>query len=129
MRPPELTLTALPGTFAICRLPPDAPLPGWATGGAWYSITRTADEVSIVCEPERVPAGVQMERGWRALQVAGPLDFALTGVLAALAGPLAEAGISLFAVSTYDTDYVLVKTDRWEAALGVLRAAGHTLPA
>jgi hypothetical protein len=78
-----------------------------------------------VCPAARVPDDVRAERGWRALAVAGPLDFALTGVLAALAGPLADAGVSIFAIATYDTDYVLVRADRLADAVGALRAAGH----
>ena len=81
--------------------------------------------MTVVCAAARVPADARAERGWRALRVAGPLDFALTGVLAAVAVPLADAGVSIFAVSTFDTDYVLVRADRLEAAVAALRAAGH----
>jgi hypothetical protein len=125
MNTPILDLTPLPERLAVCRLPADAPLPAWAMTGPWSSITRTADELSIVCREREAPGDVIAERGWRALKVAGPLDFGLTGVLAALAGPLAEAGVSLFAVSTYDTDYVLVKADRLAEAVRALIAAGH----
>jgi hypothetical protein len=90
-------------------------------------VTRTPDELSVVADEAAVPAGVRAERGWRALQVAGPLDFNLTGILASLAYPLARAGISLFAVSTFDTDYVLIKEDKLHDALAALQAAGHTL--
>lgn len=120
----SLTLDVLPETLAICRLPPDAPLPDWAVGGGLVSITRTAAELSIVCRAERVPPGVTVVGGWRCLRVAGPLDFALTGVLAALAEPLAQAGISLFAVSTYDTDYLLVPERHLNAAVAALEGAG-----
>ena len=87
----------------------------------------TAADTSIVCASARVPDGVRAERGWRALTVEGPLDFALTGVLAALAVPLADAGVSIFAVSTYDTDHVLVRSDRLADAVEALRAAGHSV--
>lgn len=127
MSRPGLTLRVLPGALAVCRLPPDAPLPGWAAGGGLVSLTRTAAELSVVCREEGVPEEVQSERGWRALALAGPLDFALTGILAALAGPLAEAGIALFALSTYDTDYVLVKATALARAIAVLQAAGMTI--
>ena len=120
----SLTLDVLPEMLAICRLPPDAPLPDWAVGGGLVSITRTAAELSIVCRAERVPPGVTVVGGWRCLRVAGPLDFALTGVLAALAEPLAQAGISLFAVSTYDTDYLLVPERHLNAAVAALEGAG-----
>jgi hypothetical protein len=96
-------------------------------GGALVSLTRTEQELSVVCREAAVPAEVQSERGWRALEVVGPLDFALTGILAALAGPLAAAGISIFALSTYDTDYVLVKATTLARAIAVLQAAGLTI--
>ncbi len=119
-----LTLTVLPGTLAVCRLPADAALPAWAGGGALLSLTRTADELSVVCGEDAVPAGVTGERGWRAFQVAGPLDFALTGILARLTAPLAQAGIAIFALSTYDTDYLLVRTPMLAPACAALRQAG-----
>jgi uncharacterized protein len=116
----------LPGALAVARLEPGAPLPEWAgPAGALHAVVRTAEETSIVCPAEAVPDEVRAERGFRALQVAGPLDFALTGVLAALAGPLAEAGISIVALATFDTDYVLVRAERLDAAVEALRAAGH----
>jgi hypothetical protein len=124
---PPLTLFLLLDTFAVCRLPAGAALPAWATAGAFYAVTRTADELSIVCVQEQVPAGVTCQPGWRCLQVAGPLDFALTGVLASLAQPLAAAGISIFTLSTYDTDYLLVRDETLDAARAALRNAGHTL--
>jgi hypothetical protein len=122
-----LTLRVLPGVLAVCRLPPDAPVPGWANSGALVSVTRTAEELSVVCAAAAVPTGVQSEGGWRALAVVGPLDFGLTGILAGLTAPLAAAGISIFALSTYDTDYVLVREPALAAAIGVLRQAGMTL--
>lgn len=120
-----LQLTVLPGCFGVCRLPADSPLPAWATRSTFWSLTRTAAELSIVCAQEVVPPEVRCERGWRCLQVLGPLDFALTGVLASLAGPLAQAGVSLFALSTYDTDYLLVRATDLNAACAVLSSAGH----
>lgn len=120
------TLTLLPAPLAICRLDAAAPLPEWA-GGSFVSITRTSAELSIVCAQDGVPATVQADRDWRALEVAGPLDLTLTGVLAALVQPLAEAGVGLFALATYDTDYLLVRSRDLERAVAVLRAAGHTI--
>jgi hypothetical protein len=117
----------LPGALAVCRLPPDAALPGWALSGALNSVTRTAGELSVVCAEAAVPDRVQCERGWRALGIVGPLDFGLTGILAALTAPLAAAGISIFALSTYDTDYVLVREYALAAAVAVLRQAGMTV--
>jgi hypothetical protein len=127
MPSPPLTLVLLPETFAVCRLPADAPLPAWALAGPYFAITRTSDELSIVCVQAQVPSGVTCQPGWRCLQVAGPLDFALTGVLASLAQPLAAAGVSIFAISTYDTDYLLVPDRSLAAALAALRNAGHIL--
>jgi hypothetical protein len=122
-----LILSLLPETFAVCRLPADAPLPAWALAGPFFAITRTDEELSIVCVEEHAPASVLCQPGWRCLQVAGPLDFALTGVLASLAQPLAAVGISIFAISTYDTDYLLIQHETLEAAQAALRNAGHTL--
>ena len=119
-----LTLSVLPETLAICRLEREASVPEWAMG-EFVSITRTSDELSIVCHERDVPSGVKADRGWRALKIEGPLDLALTGVLASIAVPLAEARINIFAISTFDTDYVLVKADRVTEAIGVLRNAGN----
>lgn len=122
---PSLPLILLPDVLAVCRLRPEAPLPVWTAGPGFASITRTDEELSIVVRRDRVPGDVVAVQGWRALKVQGPLDFALTGILAALTAPLADAGISLFAIATYDTDYVLVKEETLEAAITALTAAGH----
>jgi len=122
-----LTLTVLPETLAICRASVDEAVPEWAMIGEFVSITHTADELSIVCAEEHAPADVKADRGWRALKVEGPLDLALTGVLASLANPLAEAQINIFAISTFDTDYLLVKGYNLERACHVLRQAGHVV--
>jgi hypothetical protein len=122
-----ITLFLLPETFAVCRLPAGAALPAWAIAGSLYAVTRTAEELSIVCAQAQVPDGVTCQPGWRCLQVAGPLDFAMTGVLASLAGPLAAAGVSIFAISTYDTDYLLLPGDGLAQAVTALRSAGHTV--
>jgi uncharacterized protein len=119
-----LTLILLPDRFAVCRLSAEEPVPVWAWAGPFCSITRSAEELSIVCVQEAVPDTVTAERDWRALKALGPLDFALVGILARLTAPLAAAGISLFAISTYDTDYLLVKEERLAEAVAVLRQAG-----
>jgi uncharacterized protein len=124
MEAAAIELAVLPGRLAVCRLEADAAPPAWGIGGALWSLTGTAEELSVVCEERRVPEGVRREAGWRALKVAGPLDFALTGVLSAIAAPLAAAGVSIFAVSTFDTDYLLVKDERLADAVAALRAAG-----
>ncbi len=122
-----MDLVTLPGRFAVCRLAPEDTLPAWAMGARPLFVAATDEELSVVCPSERVPAGVRAEGPWRALRVRGTLDFALTGVLASLAAPLAAAGISLFAISTFDTDYVLVREGDLVRALTTLAAAGHRL--
>ena len=122
-----LTLAVLPGTYAVCRLDAEAAVPEWVMSGSFFSVTRTADELSVVCEQRAVPQGVLCEGGWRCLKVRGPLDFGLTGILASLAVPLAEARISIFAVSTYDTDYIMVKAADLEGAIAALSGSGHTI--
>jgi hypothetical protein len=121
-----VTLVPLDGTFAVCRLAADAPVPDWAAGGPLVSATRTGDELSVVCREEAVPEGVRCESGWQCLRVAGTLGLSLVGVLASLLDPLAEAGISVFVVSTFDTDYLLVKQADFPRAVDVLLRAGYT---
>jgi uncharacterized protein len=120
-------LELLPGTCAVCRLDKNAPVPDWGIRVPFSSITRTAEEISVVCPDARVPGGVKKEGGWRILKVEGPLDFSLTGVLASLTAPLAREGIALFALSTYDTDYLLVKEENLEKAIQALREEGYEL--
>ncbi len=122
-----LELALLPDALAICRLDPATPLPPWAQEGAFHSITRTVHELSVVCAEHLVPGNVRCERGWRCLAVNGPLDFTLTGVLAGLAAPLAEAGISIITISTFDTDYLLVKQPYLQQALEVLVLSGFVV--
>jgi hypothetical protein len=100
---------------------------GGPSDGALHAVVRTPRELTVVCDAARVPADVSAERGWRAPEVEGPLDLDLTGVLAAIAGPLARAGVAIFAVSTFDTDYVLVRAERLDVAVAALREAGHTV--
>ena len=121
----SLNLTVLQDEFSVWRLAADAPLPSIEAGGL-LSITRTDDELSIVSSSD-VPAGVTAETGWRCLRVEGPLSFDLTGVLANLSAPLARAGIPIFVVSTYDTDYVLVKAVDLDRACSALREEGHAI--
>ena len=121
----SLSLTLLPDPLAICRLAPEARLPEWATAAPWWSMTRTADELSVVCAERFVPEDVLASRGWRALRFAGPLALDESGILASVAGPLAAARVSLFALATYDTDYVLVPAAQRAAAIEALERAGH----
>lgn len=120
-----LSLSIWQETFAICRLEKDAQIPGWAFSGSFLSITRTAEELSIVCPQSNVPEGIKCEKGWRCLQVQGPLDLSLTGILASVLTLLAQAGIAILAISTYDTDYVMVQEKNLERAVLLLSQAGH----
>jgi len=117
----------LPQRYAVCRLDSHEPIPDWADGDGFVSITRTPAELSIVCPESRVPDGVRAERGYRCLGVEGPLPFELTGVAASLTAPLAAAGISLLLIATYDTDYLLVREELLDRAIDALRDAGHAL--
>jgi uncharacterized protein len=122
----RLPLLILPRTLAVCRLPPDAPVPAWVAGATEFvSVTRTDDELSVICPQERVPDGVRCEPDYRAVKVRGPLPVNLIGIFVSLAVPLAEAGLSIFPIATYDTDYVLVKGSDLARAVDVLRRAGH----
>jgi len=133
----NLTLSVLPGRYAICRLAAEAAVPGWAGSAqvgplapgacGFVSVTRTSEELSIVCPEPVVPAAVRCDRGWRCLKIEGPLDLSLTGVLASVLAPLAEARVNIFAVSTFDTDYLLVKDERVSLAVETLVRAGHRL--
>ena len=112
----------LPGRYAVCRLDRDATVPEWAQG-AFLSVTRTPEELSVVCDESLVPSTARAERGWRCLMVEGPIPFEMTGVAAAVAVPLADANISVFLVATFDTDYLLVKEGTLERAMAALRAS------
>ncbi|MBN1814739.1 MAG: ACT domain-containing protein [Anaerolineae bacterium] len=122
-----LPLCVLPVRLAICRLPSDTPLPEPPSRASFWSATRTEEELTIVLPEEMVSASWKAERGWRCFKVLGPLDFGLTGILASLAASLAEAGIPIFAISTYDTDYILVKEENLERAKQALLASGHSV--
>lgn len=122
------TLTLLPTRYAICRLAASAALPAWVpSSGDFVSLSRTHDELSIVCDEASVPQDVLAGRGRRCLRVEGPFDLGVVGVLAALAQPLAAAGIAIFVVSTYDTDYVLLDESDLDAAVRELSAHGHVV--
>jgi hypothetical protein len=123
------TLTLLPLRLGVCSLPPAAPIPAWAAAGDFFSLTRTGDELSVICAESQIPPDIPHTPGWVCLKVEGPFDFSVTGVLAALAAPLAAAGVPCLTVATYQTDYLLVQADNLPAALAALRAAGHTVQA
>jgi len=125
----RLALTLEANAYAICRLPPDTPLPAWALESAYFSITKTPDELSIVVPESVVPTDVVASRGWRMIRFAGPMPLDQTGILASVTAPLAAARVSVFAVGTYDTDYVLIPAAQRASALAALEAAGHSVSA
>ena len=122
-----LRVSILPEVLAICRLGPDTGLPAWVAEGTFFSVTRTADECSFVVEERWIPSGVQREGPWRAFKIDGPIPLSAVGILFSIAEPLARAGISLFAISTFDTDYILVRADSLEGARLALSRAGHSV--
>jgi len=121
----KLNLSLLPHKYAVCQLHPDKHIPYWSLLGDFVSLTRTHEELSIVCQQDNVPDDIEAERGWCCLQVQGAFDFSAAGVHASLAIPLAEAEISVLAIATYATDYLLIKEQNVERALKVLEQAGH----
>jgi len=121
----RLILDLLPDELAVCRLPVDALVPNWAWAGALTSITSSDDELSVVCAADPVPADIEHTAHWRALKVRGPLDFSLVGILAGLSGTLADAGVSIFAISTHDTDFVLVRDEKLDQAVKALESTGY----
>lgn len=122
-----MRLRVLPHLYAICRLDPEKEVPPAVLTGPFFSITRTPVELSILCAVDKVPRGATVEAPWKCLEVIGPLDFALTGVLSSLAAPLANAAVSIFAVSTYNTDYLLVHERDLDRAIASLRREGHLI--
>lgn len=122
-----LVLSVLGERLVVCRLDIEAEIPAWATRASFCSVTRTPDELSVVCPEGDVPDGVMCERGWRALKLEGPFDLSLTGILVSVVGPLAEAGISVFAIATYETDYVLVTEQQLDFAASALAERGHVV--
>jgi hypothetical protein len=124
----RLNLALLEGRFAICRLGVNEPVPAWVLDASGFiAFVRTSDELSVLCQEKILPANILSESGWRMFMVEGPLDFAITGVLLALAKPLSDAGLSILAISTFGTDYLLVKEEALESAVHALAAAGHRI--
>lgn len=124
-RDASLNLSVLDERLAVCRLEPGSGIPAWATDAPFFSVTHTADELSVVCPEERVPVGITCERGWRALKLEGPFEFGMIGLLASVAVPLAESEVSVLAIATYETDYVLVQESQLDLATEALRERGH----
>jgi uncharacterized protein len=122
-----MRFTVLPERLAICRLAPNAAIPDWATRGEFSSVTRAPKELSIICEDANVPTDTKAERDFFCIQLEGPFDFQATGILSAFIAPLAEHRVPIFALSTYDTDWVLIRARYWDTARSVLLAAGNEL--
>lgn len=121
-----MNLILLQDAYAICRLEPTASIPTWAKGN-FISITYTPKELSIVCRQDSIPQHIRHEANWRILEVEGPMDLSLVGVMARLTQPLAKAGVNVFVISTFDTDYILVKDEKLESAVTALQQEGHSL--
>jgi len=122
-------LRSLDDLYAIVRLDPGAALPEWVTESPFWSVTRSESELSIVCAQDDIPNDASAERGWCALELVGPLDFTLTGVVASLVSPLADAEVPIFVLSTFETDYLLVREKDYARAVDTLEAAGHDVDA
>lgn len=117
-----LTMQLMKETYGVCRLDSGESIPEWASRGKFFSITRTEDELSVVCDEQAIPERVKCEKDWRVLKVLGPLDFSLIGILSSISSILAEEKISIFAISTYDTDYILVKEKDLKQGIKALEA-------
>jgi Uncharacterized conserved protein len=115
-----LTMKLLKGKYGVCRLNKTELIPEWARNSDFFSITKTSDELSIVCFEDNIPNDIKCEKDWRVLKIEGPLDFSLIGILASISTILAQKGISIFAISTYDTDYILVKNKDIDNAIDSL---------
>lgn len=117
-----LTMKLLNEKYGVCRLDKNELIPKWAQNSDFFSITRTNDELSIVCSQVNIPSDIKYEKDWRILKILGPLDFSLIGILSSISTILAQKGISIFAISTYDTDYILVKNKDIDNAIAALIA-------
>ncbi|MGB9698813.1 MAG: ACT domain-containing protein [Thermodesulfobacteriota bacterium] len=122
-----MKIMVMPEVFAICRLNQEQPIPEWALNNPFSSITKTSDELSIICLQNSVPEGVAKNGNWRCLKIEGPLDFSAVGILNSITQPLAKNGISILAVSTYETDYFLVREEQLAKALKILSKEGHKI--
>jgi hypothetical protein len=125
--PAKLKLSTLKDSFSICKLDPSSDIPSWAWEGDFFSITRTTDELSIICDCKNIPEKMKCEHNWQVLMIEGPFEFEEIGILHSITKPLAEAEISLLTISTYDTDYILIKEGHYEEAIKSLERAGHII--
>ena len=127
MQKRQLKLSLLEDFFGICVFENNAPIPDWVVAASFCSITRTEKELTVVCPQNIIPADIEHERDWRCFRIDGSFDLNQIGVISSLAAPLAQAGISIFVVSSYDTDYILVKEEKVEQAIAVLSGDGHSI--
>lgn len=123
----KLKIKSVPGTYAIARLPPDAPIPDWIPRTGFLSLTRASDELTITCAQQDIPDTVETDRDWSCLRTIGPFTFDAAGIVAALINPLSEAGIGVFVCCTFDGEHLLVKTKDMQMARELLETAGHHL--
>lgn len=123
----KLTMKVLKGKYGVCRLDNTVLIPDWSSNCEFFSITRTSDELSIVCAQDNIPNDIKCERDWRILKVEGQLDFSLIGIIASISTTLAQKGISIFAISTYDTDYIMLKEKDLESAVNALSYEGNKI--
>jgi uncharacterized protein len=125
---PNLNLSLLEGRYVVLQLEPNASIPAWALGGEFFSVSKTGEELSIVCLESNLPTNLpdlRLERDWACLKLQGPFEFSLTGILLSVLEPLAQVNVGIFALSTFNTDYVLVKAENLERAIAALEGAGH----
>jgi len=127
MESESLHLEIEPFQVGLFKLPPSSQIPQWVFESSFYSITKTLEELSILCTDSVIPREIIAERNWSCFRLMGSIDFSTTGVLASLADPLARAGISIFSVSTFETDYLLVRKDKLQDAIACLEQAGHVI--
>jgi len=127
MQKRQLKLSLLDGMYAICAFESDTPIPDWAVTASLCSITRTKKELTVVCPQNIIPAGIKHDHGWRCFRIDGSFDLNQIGVISSLAAPLAQAGISIFVVSSYDTDYIMVNEEKVEQAIAVISGDGHSI--
>lgn len=123
----KLIMRVLKGDFAVCRLDNTEMIPDWSKNSEFFSITKTSEELSIVCSQDNIPKDIKCEKHWRVIKIEGPLDFSLIGILASISTTLARKGISIFAISTYDTDYILVKSKDIDNTINALLSEGHEI--
>jgi len=123
----QLTIEITQSNYGVCRLSKEQAIPKWAMDSPFFSVTKTLDELSIVCSQNNIPDDIKCEKDWKLLKVLGPLDFSLIGILASISGAIAKKGVSIFAISTFDTDYILVKESSLANAIEALKQEGYSI--